>query len=368
MRKYYLDNLRWMIILILFPYHTLLIYSAIGSYYFNTANNLVANAFILSFAPWFMQLLFAIAGIATYYSLKRRSYQQYLKERVSKLLIPLVAGVFLVIPISIYFGYLYNGYTGGFISLWISLFSNWIYYLSIGLLFGPLWFLYYLFIVSIVALPFIIKYKRSIWRIPTEKITIPKLLLLIIPLAVGSFFINLYPEKSIVQFFLLFIFGYFLLSSDEVQQKLEDKRWPLFISFILLTVFYVATTLLTTDFSMTPASNPALTMEVVISMFITKLITNSILWLAVLSIMGMGKRYLEFKNSKTLYLAAVSFPIYVFHIVWINLFAYYLINLIPNLMALQVILIMALSFIMTMATIEVMRRIKITRFLFGIKA
>jgi hypothetical protein len=45
------------------------------------------------------------------------------------------------------------------------------------------------------------KYKNGNWRIPIEKVTIPKLLLLIIPLAIGSFFLNLYPEKSIVQFF-----------------------------------------------------------------------------------------------------------------------------------------------------------------------
>lgn len=51
MRKYYLDNLRWLIILILFPYHVLLIYSSIGSYYFHVANSSIANAFLLTFAP-----------------------------------------------------------------------------------------------------------------------------------------------------------------------------------------------------------------------------------------------------------------------------------------------------------------------------
>jgi peptidoglycan/LPS O-acetylase OafA/YrhL len=68
-----------------------------------------------------------------------------------------------------------------------------------------------------------------------------------------------------------------------------------------------------------------------------------------------------------LYLSAASFPIYIFHIAWINMFAYYILNWIPNMMALQVILIMALSFIFTIATIEVVRRIKRVRFLFGIK-
>ncbi|OPX58583.1 MAG: glucans biosynthesis protein [Methanobacterium sp. PtaB.Bin024] len=367
MRKYYLDNLRWLIILILFPYHVLLIYSSIGSYYIHVANSVIANTFILTFAPWFMQLLFAIAGIATYYSLKRRDAKQYLKERVSKLLLPTVAGVILVIPVSVYYGFLFNGYTGTFLSFWLSFLGNWLHYLKVGLLLGPLWFLLYLFIISIVALPIIMKYKNGNWRIPIEKVTIPKLLLLIIPLAIGSFFLNLYPEKSIVQFFELFIFGYFLLSDDGIQEKLEDKRWPIFISFLVLTIIYLVGTVPSIGSAGTSTTASTLTVASLLSMFLVKLFVNAILWLGVLGVMGMGKHYLEFKNPKTLYLSAVSFPIYIFHIAWINLFAYYILNWIPNMMPLQVILTMGLSFVFTIATIEVVRRIKGVRFLFSIK-
>ena len=367
MRKYYLDNIRWMIILILFPYHTLLIYSGIGTYYFNTANSIFANAFILTFAPWFMQLLFAVAGIATFYSLRNRDSIAYLKERVSKLLIPTLAGVIFVIPISLYFGFLYNGYTGSFLQNWLDIISNSLYYLGMGLLVGPLWFLLYLFLISIVALPIILKYKNGKWRIPVEKVTIPKLLLLVFPLAVGSYFFNFYPEKSLIQFFLLFMFGYFLLSEDDVQQKLEDKRWPLFISFLVLLIFYVTQSL----GSFSSAGNAVVSTvplySLIITSFMVQLLTNLILWLAVLGIMGMGKHYLEFNNPTTLYLSTVSFPIYIFHIVWINMFAYYIIGWIPNMMWLQIILIMALSFILTLVTIEILKRIGITRFLFGIK-
>ena len=367
MRKYYLDNLRWLIILVLFPYHVLLIYSGIGSYYFNVANSAIANAFLLSFAPWFMQLLFTVAGIATYYSLKRRNATEYLKERVTKLLLPTLAGVILVIPVSVYFGYLYNGYTGNFLTFWVNQLTHPLQNLGNGLLLGPLWFLLYLFIVSLVALPLIMKYKNGQWKIPLEKVTVPKLLLLIIPLAIGSFFLDLYPDKSIVQFFLLFIFGYFLLSDDSVQQKLEDRRWPLFISFLVLTIIYVVVTVpgLSSPGNTAPATT--LTLSTILSLFVIKLYVNAILWLGVLGVMGMGKHYLEFKNKKTLYLSAVSFPIYIFHIVWINLFAYYIIGWIPDLMVLQVILIMALSFVFTIATIEVVRRIPGVRYLFGIK-
>lgn len=378
MRKYYLDNLRWLIILILFPYHVLLVYTPISSYYINAASNVIASVFILSFAPWFMQLLFVIAGIATYYSLKRRDATEYLKERVSKLFIPMVAGMILVIPFSTYYAFLLNdytgiylnlnGYTGSFLNLWVELFTNPLHYFQQGILIGPLWFLLYLFIVSLVALPIIMKYKKADWKIPTEKITIPKLISLIIPLTIASFFLNIFPEKSIAQIFLLFIFGYFLLSSESVQEKLEKRRWPLFISFLLINMLYVAMALSFLNTAADGSVTIPSTLDIIVSLLITKLMINSIIWLGVLGVIGMGKHYLEFNNSKTLYLSTVSFPIYIFHIVWVNFFIYYTIKLIPDLMLVQIILSLILSFILTIVTIEVVKRIPIIRSLFGIKA
>ncbi len=358
MRKYFMDNLRWLIILILFPYHTLIIYSGIGSYYFHVTNNTFADAFMLTFSSWFMQLLFAIAGIATFYSLKKRNPTQYLKERVSKLLIPMIAGVILVIPVSVYFGFLYSGYTGSFLSLWVGIFTNPAYQ---PLMLGPLWFLEYLFIVSLAALPLILISGKRNFKV--EKYTIPKLLLLVFPLVIGSFFLSV-DNKSLVEFFLLFIFGYFLLSNEGIQEKLEKYRWYLFIPFVVLTAIIVTLVSGNVDYW----GNVIATATISLSLgFAMKMYTSLFLWLGVLSLMGMGKHYLEFKNKTTLYLSAVSFPIYIFHIAWINMFAYYLLSWIPDQMFIQVILIMLLSFVFTIATIEVIRRIPGIRTIFGMR-
>lgn len=359
MRKYYLDNLRLMIILILFPYHTLLLYSSIGDYIIHAGNNTFANLFIITFSPWFMQLLFAIAGISTFYSLKKRNSTEYLKERVSKLLIPMISGIIFVISVQVYFAALYNGYTGSFLIFWWNFITNWFTYFMNGTGLGPMWFLLYLFIVSAVALPIIMKYRNGKWKIPIEKITIPQLLLLFIPLGIGSLFLNLAPEKSLVQFLLLFLFGYFFLSEDIIQEKLETKRWPLFISFIVLVISFMVMAML--------GFTGLIPLDIMLNSPIFRLYENLLVWVAIMSIMGMGKHYLEFKTPTTLYLSAASFPIYIFHIAWINMAAYYFIGFLPNMMILQVILIMGTSFVMTIATYEIIRRIKGVRSLFGIR-
>lgn len=362
MRLYFLDNLRWIVIFLLFPYHTLLIYNNMGiDYIIMVTGNSLASAFILTFSNWFMQLLFVIAGISTFFALKKRNKTEYLKERVSKLLIPTIAGIIFVLPVWVYFGFLYNGFNLSFLSFWWDFLINWPRFVvdPYGSGIGPLWFLIYLFIISLVALPIILKYRGSSFRIPLEKISIRHLLLFIIPLAIGSYFVNIFVDKSLVQFFLLFLLGYFLLSDEGIQKKLEKRRWPLFVSFIILNLILISLFLYTLT---VPATQQSSGSDVV-----TVFLVNTLIMLAVLSIMGMGKHYLEFNTPTTQYLSTASFPIYIFHIAWINIAAYYIIDYIPGGIGVQIVLIMAISIVMTLATYEVVRRIKIIRSFFGIK-
>jgi len=58
-----------------------------------------------------MPLLFAVAGMSSYYALRKRSTREYAKERTNKLLIPLIFGLLLIIPIQSYIAGLYfNGH------------------------------------------------------------------------------------------------------------------------------------------------------------------------------------------------------------------------------------------------------------------
>lgn len=85
-----------------------------------------------------------------------------------------------------------------------------------------------------------------------------------------------------------------------------------------------------------------------------------------LSILGMGKHYLDFSNKIINYFAKASFPIYYFHQSYIVLMAYYTLE-ITSAISGQVIIIIVVSFILTIITYEIFKKIFITRFLFGIK-
>ncbi|MBP1572567.1 MAG: hypothetical protein J6A55_02040 [Oscillospiraceae bacterium] len=62
-RKAYIDNLRWAILLILIPYHTAMAWNswAEPNYIYFEKNRLISSI-IVFFSPYFMPLLFLLAG------------------------------------------------------------------------------------------------------------------------------------------------------------------------------------------------------------------------------------------------------------------------------------------------------------------
>jgi hypothetical protein len=65
-RKYFIDNLRWITVLLLFPFHTFIIYNTFGEEnYIKGIGNIYLTNINASFWPWFMPLLFVLAGISS---------------------------------------------------------------------------------------------------------------------------------------------------------------------------------------------------------------------------------------------------------------------------------------------------------------
>jgi len=65
LRKPYIDNIRWLCVIMLFPYHILMIYNSWGEGFYIKGEDIKATSTFLYITwPWFMPLLFTIAGIS----------------------------------------------------------------------------------------------------------------------------------------------------------------------------------------------------------------------------------------------------------------------------------------------------------------
>ena len=97
MRKPFLDNLRYGIVLSVAVYHVFYQFNSVG-----VITNVVIpgipalDAPLYVLYPWFMAALFMISGICARYSLEKQTGKQYLKGKVRRQLIPSIAIIFLI--------------------------------------------------------------------------------------------------------------------------------------------------------------------------------------------------------------------------------------------------------------------------------
>lgn len=100
-----------------------------------------------------MPLLMVIAGIATAIALERRSIGALAVDRVKRLLLPLVFGMLVIVPPQIYIERITSGgYTGSYLEFYPSVFELVPYPVG-SLSWHHLWFVAYLFVYCMLALP-----------------------------------------------------------------------------------------------------------------------------------------------------------------------------------------------------------------------
>ncbi|MCP4367770.1 MAG: acyltransferase family protein, partial [Deltaproteobacteria bacterium] len=97
-RLFYLDWLRVFAVLLLIPFHTGMIFVHWDFHIKNSTTSTgitIINAFINN---WHMPLFFLLSGASTWFALNKRTPFAYIKERFSRLFIPLVFGMFIIVP------------------------------------------------------------------------------------------------------------------------------------------------------------------------------------------------------------------------------------------------------------------------------
>lgn len=350
MRKHYIDNIRWATVVLVLIYHVFYMYNHAGVLGGVKALEGTEGADVLLYFvyPWFMVLLFVLAGISARYSLEHRTTKEFLRERVVKLLVPSTLGLFVYQWIGGYF----NVMLGGALEQMPSFFRYPIFVLS-GT--GPLWFIQLLFLYSLIlALIKKIDSGDKLWAL-CGKANLPILLLLAIPIWGAAQILNM-PVISVYRFgiyFAAFLFGYFIFSHEEVTDRLEKAKIPLviiaLISGVAYTVYY---------FGKNYCDDNCL----------KSIFTNAYLWIAVLAIIGGSKAWFNSSSKFTEYMTKVSFGWYIVHYPILLIICWALVNFFNLPSVLTYILALVIYIPLTAGVYELLRRIPFVRFLvLGIK-
>lgn len=168
-RRYDIDWLRNIGILLLFPFHSARIFDIWGPFYTKSSELSYGLSWFITLASfWFMPLLFLLAGASSRFALEVRTAAQYTKERFSRLFIPFVFGVLFLVPPQGYFARIgQHGYSQNYWDFLKSYFPDFSDLSGYTGTFTPahLWFILYLFIISLVALPLLLAIKKRRWAV-----------------------------------------------------------------------------------------------------------------------------------------------------------------------------------------------------------
>lgn len=348
-RSYYLDRLRVVSIILLFPVHTLMIWNDYGQkFYIWCGDNRLLSSLIILINPWFMPILFVIAGMCAKYSLEKRTVKEFVYERVQKLLIPFISGLVLFVPFQTLFARKYfDGYDGTVIENIIYFFTHFTDLTGYdgGFTPGQLWFILFLFIISLVCLLItkLIPYNKiKDWNCKKNIYIIIAMFILVW----GGYYVGNFGGFSLGKNLVLYLLGYYVLSNREVLNKLE-KYWILLMSLFLASLFTLV--ILYYNYS-----------------YYGDCLVNFVAWVGSCALIAIAMKYFN-KSSKILdYFNKASFPIYILHQSILVIVGYYVLLYVDGLF-LQVVIIMAASFIMTLCLYEIIKRIPYVRALIGIK-
>ena len=272
---------------------------------------------------WRMPLLLFISGIGTSFMLRRCSLVRFVWERHNRLIIPLVFGMFVVVPPQIYVERIDS--FASYLEFYPTVF-NFEPYPEGSFSWHHLWFVVYLFCFSLCGLP-LFAYFRS-GKSPRIKQHLSGILskegalsLGVIPIVISEILLRKhFPDNThallgdwagFTKYFLFFISGYFTMILPGVWSTIRRDRW------IYTTLACVSTFLLELGFF---GKLPEYRVnEFGIVWGGLSVCTG---WFTILAIVGWSQVYLRRKSDRLARWNEASYPVYILHQTLIILAAY----------------------------------------------
>ena len=315
MRKHWIDNLRWVTVLLVLLYHVIYFYNNKGVFGgiggFGDGPQ-YQDVLMYILYPWFMPLLFLLAGISARYSLKKHSAKEWFKLRTRKLLVPATIGLLVFQWIT---GYFNTNVAGNDVFVAVPQPVKFFLWAISGI--GPLWFIQLLWVLSLLLLLVRkIDAKDKFWNW-CSKTNIVIILFLGVLFWVGEQTLISSPRPESLDglynlykpFFYLFPFlmGYFVFSHNEVQERVAKIWIPVTALAIIAGTILIVTTFGQNNTTPQYMASPL----------------NCLYgWLMCLAMIGLFKAKVDFTGRFANYMTRSSFGIYIVHYAVVASFGY----------------------------------------------
>lgn len=375
-RQYFLDWIRILAFFFLILYHVGMYYVSwdwhVKSQYASTA----IEPFMMLFSPWRLGLLFMVSGVATAALSEKMRVAAFLRRRSARLLVPLLFGMFVVVPPQAYLEVVekvaYQGSYLEFMRLYVTGYHGFCRLDECLRMptWNHLWFVPYLWSYTVAyaalacmpgrplaRLSALLGRSLTGWRIlvlPLVLLALSRILLLSHFPATHDLVNDWYNHAD---YFTLFVIGALLARQPGVWREFEAQRFTalgLALTSWALVVIYVALPENVLPGSMDAWRNAQ------------RLVFALCQWGAIVAICGFGHRHLQFDSAPRRYLTQAVFPMYIVHQTLLVVFAHS-VKVVGMPPVIEGILLVVLTFTASFGIFTVVRRVPLLRACLGIQ-
>lgn len=380
-RKYYLDNIRWFAILLVFLHHVFYMFNSEGvTGHFIAPGIAQMDIFSQAVYPFFMGLLFLVSGMSMRLSLAHRTDKEFRKERFAKLMRPFIFGMLIISPIVAYHMFTSGGTLGqvfdgmGNVPTAVKYIELYIMCFLIGM--AQLWFIGELYIISRFT-NFLRKRKLSVKLdgFMTKCSGSTKNIVITISV-IGVLYVLLAKSVDLIcrgdylssglllvlrpQLYLfVFLAGFYFFSKDEVAARLKKAAVPLLLAAAALGVLQCVLNYGGTF----NGANGLYSYSINFNFLLTALYAFA----AIIAFLGCFSKWFDNTNKFTRYMASRSFGFYIFHYIIIVFAADFVVNYLHVGLGARYALTALIGAVGTVAVTEIIRFIPGVSTMFGIR-
>ncbi|MFQ5627349.1 MAG: acyltransferase [bacterium] len=315
-RRYDLDWLRILAFALLILFHTGMMFNTWGWHVKNNETSVLFEYVMIFTHQWRMPLLFFISGAAIWFALNKYTGRKFLAERHKRLLLPLLFGMFFIIPPQVYYERLFQGQVfASFFDFYQTVFDLKTYPEG-NFSWHHLWYIPYIFVYSLISFPLFRYFKSEAGKIKLSKIVRfferkNRIFLWFLPLAMSEIMLRpFWPHDTMnlvadwAQFtttFLIFCFGFFLASQQSIWQTIEKNRFKalgfgLGATIFLYTIWY--------------SNNESAT---ALGYTLYRALRSFNVWCWILAMLGFAKKHLSWNSQYLKYANEAVYPFYILH-------------------------------------------------------
>lgn len=319
-RLHYVDAIRVLAVGVVVLVHVAEVFNPWDEWHItNAERSRWAGEIAVLAAPWVMPMVMLLAGVSAWYSLARRSNAAYVRDRVLRLVVPLVVGTLVLVPPQVYLERRLKGqFPGSLLEFYPHFFEG--IYPRGNLSWHHLWFLAHLFLYALLALPLFRHWQRATgsatMRWAARVCGAPGgILWLAIPLILERNALwGLFPERHMLTsdwsnhalLFAAYVYGFVLAGSPWLGRSI-DAQWP---SMLSVGVLGTAAITLGTWSGVLPSRLPPPYSLVYLLFWMLYAICA---WAWMVALLGLARRWLNRDSALVRYGRRVGYGMYIVH-------------------------------------------------------